>query len=535
MLSSKIRRNRPVIKEKNPEDIVVRLKPLLGFQPRTYVPAAWIIILSTVVFFLLILPGIRKNGTWMTIYSDPPDVSILVNGVRLGATGRPVFVEKGPQTISLRRPGFRDETLTRTVRGRVFASRLFPRRETLTLSLEAENGYPLWSEAARNFASWVATGAEQNRYALPPVLTTASRDSAASGTDSISLEEYFTAVLPMARDSRHLADVLRGGWNIDNPDTALSPWSLLLFLDGIAETEDSRPDLIAGVVKAIDGTGDLAGERFSPGQESFGGIRDSSYFQPEIIGGMSFVRIPALRAPVGDMEVLVAGDYKTRFGAHPVMVRTGSYRIGIREVSNDEFARFVEDNPQWSPSSRDALVRSGLVDPDFLRSWSAAGPAEKTGDLPVTHVSWYAADAYARWFGETFLPAGEIARLPREDEWEIAARLNSVVADTSELPAGIKTTGAADIGALGILGMAGNVREWCFNPFRYNENLYRYQTGEPSYQHPDDPLASRLRPVRGGAHIDGSLLFPAAVRGALGASRSSPVIGFRIVIVPSSR
>ena len=555
--------------EQNEENITVRLGPVFGMQPRIYVPAVWLIIAAAAVFFPLVLPGLRRSGTELTIYTDPPDASIIVDGVRAGRSGRAVFVKKGQRTVTLRRPGFEELVSTMDIKGRIFASRLLPRRLEVDFTLTPKDNYSPWPAAVDDFASWTATGPERGRYALPPTLTAAARDTAgalnAADSDAksadISADDLLSDVLPMSRDNRHLADALRAAWIIENPDAALSPWNLLSFVDGLAASAGSdsragsRGNAAAGVLAAIaDASGDKwdseglsTFERlfnrngpaydaleppFDRSREIYDELSRSGDFQPQIIGGLTFLRIPDLTAPIGDMEVAAAGDYKPRFGAVPVIVRIESFRIGMREISNDEFARFTAENPQWLPVNRNALAASGLADEAYLESWNLKAPPEGSGAKPAAHVSWYAAEAYARWFAERFLSAGETARLPREDEWEIAARINAVVPNTAELPAGIKDTAAADSGAVGIQGMAGSVREWCWNPFRYNENLYRGAGGYAAYQRPGHPLASSFRPVRGGSYIDGGLLFPAAARGALRAERTSPVLGFRIVIVP---
>lgn len=576
--------------DESAEIAAVHLTPVFGVHPRVYVPAAWLLIAAAAVFFPLVLPGIRRSGTEVTIYTDPPDASILVDGVRAGRSGKAVFVEKGRRRITLRRPGFQEAVSEVNIEGRIFASRLLPRRLTLRFTLTPKDNHSPWPAAVDDFASWAAVGSHTGRYAIPPVLTAAARDAAAghspgavppaappeeadsassgagassdpssNGPLKVSSSDLLDAVLPVARDNRHLADALRAAWIIENPDTALSPWSLLSFVDALSEsgladsaTAADSGDHAAGVLGTIaaasrrsreegpdtfeelfnrpEPDNDASRPPFDRPETVYDELKENGDFQPRLIGGLPFIPVPGITAPVGDMEAAAAG-YEPRFGARPAVVRVEDFLIGMREVSNDEFARFTAENPRWLPGNRDELAASGLADDAYLESWSSRGPGEGSGDEPVTHVSWYAARAYARWFGERFLPAGRTARLPREDEWEIAARINAVVPNTAELPAGIKSTAAADSGAVGILGMAGSVREWAWNPFRYNENLYRTAGGYAAYQHPDHPLASTFRPVRGGSRIDGGMLFPAAVRGAFRARRSSPVVGFRIVIV----
>lgn len=98
--------------------------------------------------------------------------------------------------------------------------------------------------------------------------------------------------------------------------------------------------------------------------------------------------------------------------------------IASRLVTNKEYLAFMADGGY----SRPELWLSDAWDHVCENGWRAPLYWEQTGDdwmqftcrgmlplnpsEPVCHVSFYEADAYARWFG---------ARLPTEFEWEIAA------------------------------------------------------------------------------------------------------------------
>jgi gamma-glutamyl hercynylcysteine S-oxide synthase len=104
-------------------------------------------------------------------------------------------------------------------------------------------------------------------------------------------------------------------------------------------------------------------------------------------------------------------------------VELAAYRIDRAPVTNARFLEFVEDGGYgrrelWSEEGWALREQEGWERPLY---WTADGGERRfdsieplAGDLPVMHVSWFEADAYARWRG---------ARLPTEAEWEHAAWL----------------------------------------------------------------------------------------------------------------
>lgn len=78
-------------------------------------------------------------------------------------------------------------------------------------------------------------------------------------------------------------------------------------------------------------------------------------------------------------------------------------------VTNAQFKRFTDANPDWQPDQIPRQLDNG----NYLKHWKETGALTIHADHPVVNVNWYAAVAYCRWAGK---------RLPTEIEWEHAAR-----------------------------------------------------------------------------------------------------------------
>ncbi|HVG30990.1 MAG TPA: ergothioneine biosynthesis protein EgtB [Pyrinomonadaceae bacterium] len=235
-----------------------------------------------------------------------------------------------------------------------------------------------------------------------------------------------------------------------------------------------------------------------------------------------------IEVPAGEFEMGAAGEsgkgaaggfvYDNESPAHEVFVP--AFKIDRRPVTNEEFARFVaeggyERREFWGAEGWAWRAKEGWQHPLYwspggggASSWRVRGMFEEAPlppGHPVTGVSWYEAEAYARSAGK---------RLPTEAEWEkaaawddgrgrkrlfawgdaepTAALCNSDFRFWGTTPVGSFAAGAS---AAGCLDMTGNVWEWTSSKF----------TGYPGFRAFPYPEYSELwfdadhRVLRGGS------------------------------------
>jgi ergothioneine biosynthesis protein EgtB len=106
------------------------------------------------------------------------------------------------------------------------------------------------------------------------------------------------------------------------------------------------------------------------------------------------------------------------------------YALARRCVSRGEWAAFMadggyRDHRWWSAAGWDWVRREGIAAPLHERgdgrAFTLHGLLELPADTPATHLSWYEADAFARWWSAQH-PGMAPVRLPTEGEWEHAAQ-----------------------------------------------------------------------------------------------------------------
>ncbi len=162
-----------------------------------------------------------------------------------------------------------------------------------------------------------------------------------------------------------------------------------------------------------------------------------------------------ITGPIGIQEVGAMGEgfyFDNETPRHPALLH--EHQIGTRLVTNAEYREFIDaggyhNSSLWLSDGWATINERGWNRPlywaeDLASQYTLGGQRDIDPHAPVCHISYYEADAYARWAG---------ARLPTEFEWEAAAASEEIAGNF--LDAGHWTPAAADGSQL-----FGDVWEW---------------------------------------------------------------------------
>ena len=191
--------------------------------------------------------------------------------------------------------------------------------------------------------------------------------------------------------------------------------------------------------------------------------QDRELGPPGAASGLRWVEFPGGVREVGHAGAGFAFDNE----APRHLEYVGPFELASRPVTVEEFLAFLDDGgyerPEFWLSDGWSARKS--------RSWSAplyweregqgwttmtlAGPRGLALDEPVTHLSYYEGDAFARWSG---------ARLPTEAEWEVAATGRPIAGNFLESGLFHPST-TLDLAEGPPAGLFGDVWEWTASPY----------------------------------------------------------------------
>lgn len=221
--------------------------------------------------------------------------------------------------------------------------------------------------------------------------------------------------------------------------------------------------------------------------------------------GIELVLVPAGRFQRGDAHGRGNNDERP---VHEVVIARPFY-LGRYEVTQEEWARVATGDPVLP-----------------------ATPSRTPGPprLPVEQVDWKQVGRYLELTG---------LRLPTEAEWEYAARAGDT-GDGPPNPRGWFDDNANEpkpvdlmpdaANAFGLVGMFGNVQEWCAD--RYDDKYYAECQQQSPITDPVGPVDGRLRVVRGNSFAHDRRHSRFGDRSRHDERDGDPRIGFRVARNP---
>jgi formylglycine-generating enzyme required for sulfatase activity len=478
---------------KEPEEDVVKLKPIMGIRPGVYLACIYAVAILLVFFFVLVYPGLKNTGSRVRFDSEPRGAAVRVDDVYFATTPDTVFIPRGTHSIEMVLPGFAPYKTEYTFPGMVFASLFIPPGVTIRGELDAQDPREALRIGAREAAEWSFAGEPNAAWQTPLSLSDAAYRAGPGGADPAvhaETENILGSSLRYTVTRAGLRDLIRAEFLAENGGLSPSPLTLIRSCREALSLLSASPaaaSWLAALLPEPAASRVVQSAWYRETTEAAARLAEKDEM-PDGGGfeaGMELAGIAFLNVRGGEFTVN---------GAFPRRLNIGDFRIAQMEIDRASWEAFIRENPgERYPDDSDPETET------------PGRPEESAGN-----ISWYAAVAYCKWLSGYLPPDWEV-RLPTEAEWEYAARL--VYDGDSSAPVNAGSPAPRD--------MLGGLWEWCadaFAPLDFFPVKAEYPPEAPE------------RSVRGGAWVNSAGSVNAATRASLPPDTRSPFVGFRPVI-----
>jgi len=509
------------ISEQDIAQAKVTLKPVFGIRPRVYVPILYLLGILIILFFILINPGLRNPGAYLVFQGAPESAAVYVDGSYAGNTLDGMHAKPGTHKVEIRKRGFSSQTLNTDVPHRIFATLIFRPTVKISYQLNPEPLEAIIIPSFKEFANWSLSGKPSAIYQLPMVLSEAANAAAsASSADRSSFARPLLAAgLSVAENSTSVRDVIFASAALAAPGG--SPLGLVAIARNAAALLGTSKSYTAAIMETMpEKAGDNIRKAFSSLKEEMSAetLQQASAAGVRAAGPHSFIMFGG-----GQTKNVSSTPGGTKM---LYLDRVPEFGLASTEVTQRQFARFLEEKPEWKPENRTALIEKGFADDAYLVDFDPS----KADNRPITGVSWYAANAYCAWLNAR-APSGYEVALPSEPMWETAAAsasrdVGALGAFNNRASTGPLAVGSMGRDALGFSDLFGNVWEWTSDGFRPYAWI---QDDSSAFGELTEAIDSKT--VKGGSWANSADQISIASRGPVPAAHASEFLGFRPALI----
>jgi formylglycine-generating enzyme required for sulfatase activity len=471
-----------------PEVDQVQLPHLFGLRPGVLILIILLIVLVAVLFFIAFFPGVIKGGRYVTFRAPLSESGVVVDGTYIGVTDYPYFIESGSHEVQVMKAGISYSSYTLDVDHPVFLTWLFHRKleaplPSLALDEEKKSVINQFNLQEIADASAILSYDMVNRSR--PLFSNLIQDLQALELDQNTTQATIETALRYISNETMLSEAKEALEAVEMSDTMLE---VITIAEAVVKNTTNSGVGLASTAPSLT----TKKQSLSYGDFQLAGF---SYPSSSLVMGRE--------TPASYPQVNEAG----------VSVAVPSFVLGATEISQYQWALFVEENPYWDKSNKAELISKGLVDDSYMQGMTISSVFVTS--RPVFNVSYHAAQAFCAWLSEK---TGKKVFLPTEAMWTLAAlQQNELKYNTSLSPYPDYSSGP--------VSLLGGVWELTQTPYIPLSRLTGYEESLALHE----AFSLQMQPiVKGGSYLNDPQTITAHTVGVIEPDACGDQIGFRV-------